>query len=80
VKQDLKAFKLSTTPSIQDASHDILQALHHEIAKSPIKWKGVHIKGHQDDNLQFEKLNRPSQLNVLADHMAKDLLSIAIQR
>jgi hypothetical protein len=65
-----KAFQ-DYKPTIWDASYDLLQAIHHERNNSTILWKGWHVKGHQDDNTSFELLPRPSQLNILADHMAK---------
>jgi hypothetical protein len=34
----------------------------------------IHVPGHQDDNQPFESLNRQSQLNVLADKLAKTKL------
>ena len=31
----------------------------------------MHVKGHQNDNLQYQKLARMAQLNVQADKLAK---------
>jgi hypothetical protein len=72
-----KAFSHFRNTNLHDASHDLLKAIHHEISNSQIRWSGAHIKGHQDDTVPFEQLDRPSQLNVLVDQMAKDLLPIA---
>jgi hypothetical protein len=40
-----------------------------------IRWSGEHIKGHQDEDIPFEQLSWPSQLNVIVDQIAKDFLS-----
>jgi hypothetical protein len=73
-----KAFQ-DYKPTIRDASYDLLQAIYHERNNSTILWRGQHVKGHQDDNMSFEQLPRPSQLNILADHMAKAFLPTAIK-
>lgn len=73
----VKALNLKNKPSLGDASFDLLQAIQHEIKNSPISWQGRYIKGHQAEYSSFEKLDRPSQLNVLVDHMAKEFLNTA---
>jgi hypothetical protein len=72
-----KAFGHSA-PSLQDPSHDLMKAIHDEIKNLLIKWKWQHIKGHQDDTTPFNDLDRPSQLNVLVDCMAKEVITIAM--
>jgi hypothetical protein len=67
-----KAFSQFRPIQIQDASHDLLKAIHNKLSQSHIKWSGAHIKGHQDNTVPFDKLDHPSQLNVLVDKMAKD--------
>jgi hypothetical protein len=54
---------------------DMLGAIHNAIELSPIKWTFHHIRGHQDDFLEFQDLGRDEQLNVMADNMAKEKLS-----
>ena len=40
---------------------------------SPIQWKGVHVKGYQDDNTPYEDLDKKvSQGNVDADILAEE--------
>lgn len=36
--------------------------------------KGEHVKGHQDDLVEFEELDRMSQLNVMMDLEAKEFM------
>jgi hypothetical protein len=71
-----KAFSKNTL-ALQDSSYDLLQAIHYELDHSSIQWTGAHIKGHQDDGTPFKFLDRPSQLNVIVDRMAKDFLKVA---
>lgn len=40
----------------------------------PIDLTFIHVKGHQDNNEDLHKLSLPSQLNILMDGLAKDLL------
>jgi hypothetical protein len=72
-----KAFQENSSIQLHDACHDILKAIRYELSFEQIKWSGAHIKGHQDDTIPFDKLDRPSQLNVLVDHMAKEFLPFA---
>lgn len=74
-----KAFNPNNIPSLRDSSYDLLQAIHCERTNSTICWRGVHVKGHQDDNTPFELLPHPSQLNIMVDHMAKEFLHTAIE-
>jgi hypothetical protein len=69
-----KACALETIHTICDSNHDLLQAIHHELTSSSADWEGMHIKGHQDTDTPFDKLDRSSQLNVLVDKMAKSFL------
>jgi hypothetical protein len=73
-----KAFNLSSTPNLNDASHDFLQAIQYEIKNTSIGWQGSHIKGHQDVQFSFEQLDRISQLNIQVDRMAKEFVKTAI--
>ncbi len=70
-----KAFNISKPAKLQDSCHDIIRALQHELTRTQMCWKGKHIKGHQDDSVPFKELDRPSQLNVIVDQMAKNHLS-----
>jgi hypothetical protein len=71
-----KAFSKNSL-ALQDSSYDLLQAIHYKLEHSSIQWTGAHIKGHQDDGTPFKLLDRPSQLNVLVDQMAKGFLKLA---
>jgi hypothetical protein len=72
-----KAFGYPQSIKLQDASHDLLKAIQHEKTSKQIKWSGMHIAGHQDDNIPFEQLDRLSQLNVLVDQQAKAMIPLA---
>jgi hypothetical protein len=50
---------------------DIILGLQQAIELSPIKWKFVHLKGHQDKYISYSQLDRWAQLNVIADTIAK---------
>jgi hypothetical protein len=73
-----KAFDSLTTIKLHDVSHDLLKATQHEKTSSQIRWSGKHIPGHQDAIIPFAQLDRLSQLNVLADQMAKEMIQTAI--
>jgi hypothetical protein len=60
---------------MHDSNHDILKAIRYELCHSNIKWTGSYIKGHQDDQIPFHNLDRPSQLNVIMDQKAKNFLA-----
>ena len=47
------------------------------MAVLPIKIKGRHIKGHQDDHKDYTKLTHWEQLNVQVDRAAKRCLAAA---
>jgi hypothetical protein len=59
------------TPNPNWVCFDIVSMIRYHIRDSPIHWKGQHIKGHQDDSDQFEKLTEEAQANVIADKEAK---------
>ena len=58
-------------PTPDWACYDILSLIRDAIKESPIKWKPLHIKGHQDDKVKFGELSIAAQANVIADHEAK---------
>ena len=72
-----RAFADTTPASVEAPSYDLLMAIHHFRAKSGLTWQTTWIKGHQDDNTDFEQLDRLSQLNAIADQMAKSMLPMA---
>jgi hypothetical protein len=51
-----------------------LGAIRLAIKLSPLNWSFHHIRGHQDDYLEFHDLDRDEQLNVIADTLAKQKL------
>jgi hypothetical protein len=69
-----KAFDLRHKPTLQDSSYDLLQAIHYELSHTNITWQYMHIKGHMDDTINYNDLDRPSQLNVIVDYIAKAFL------
>jgi hypothetical protein len=54
---------------------DIINSIKMSIRKSPLHWRFIHIKGHQDDLLPFELLDHLAQLNTMADELAKKKIS-----
>ncbi len=56
---------------IEDANHDLLQAIHLLWACSPIQWKFRHVRGHQDDHMAISELDGWATLNVETDATAK---------
>jgi hypothetical protein len=56
----------------KQADYDLLKDLWQKIKQSPITWSGTWVKGHQDDDIKFEDLDRWGQLNVESDGIAKD--------
>lgn len=60
------------------AQADLLRLLKTYSRSIPANLNWVHIKGHADDNLPFELLSFPQQLNVRCDKLAKRYLKTAI--
>jgi hypothetical protein len=58
--------------TLKDSSYDLLQ--------TTIQWSAKHIKGHQDDSIPYKELDRPGQLNVIVDQIAKDFPAQAKQQ
>ena len=54
---------------------DILTSISHYSRLLPTVTDLVHIKGHQDDELEYSELDRMAQLNVQADALAKRRLT-----
>ena len=70
-----KAFK--TTKSNME-QFDAIRAINTLRAACTFKIKLRHVKGHQDDAINFYNLDRWAQLNVLVDSMAKQKLTEAL--
>ena len=60
--------------STRYTSCDLLSACIALKEKIPIQLEFVHVKGHQDDEVDTNQLSLPAQINVLMDSLAKDLL------
>lgn len=54
---------------------DLIYSIRQAIKHSPLQWQFKHVKGHQDDHIAWENLDRWAQLNVMADASAKALLT-----
>ena len=57
-------------PNPRWSSYDLVCLIRYHLAQSPIKWRGQHIKGHQDSKVPYEDLDIIAQGNVDADHYA----------
>jgi hypothetical protein len=53
---------------------DILKVIAHHGRQVPFRRTYFHVKAHQDDNTDWMKLSRPSQLNCACDAAAKQRL------
>jgi len=56
------------------AHANLVQAIQLIVAELPIKVRFCKIKGHQDDHVDYNLLDRPSQMNVKVDREAKAYL------
>jgi hypothetical protein len=74
-----QAFKAAHR-SVDAPSFDLLMAIRYFCRTSVLQWDTCWIRGHQDDKVAFEELDRWSQLNVMADDLAKSMLPIARTR
>jgi hypothetical protein len=52
------------------SSYDLVCKIRSSLGDSPIKWKWVHIKGHQDHLAPFDNLNYFAKNNVIVDLLA----------
>jgi hypothetical protein len=59
--------------------YNIISSIKASISQSPLHWKFIHVKGHQDDLTHFDNLSHPAQLNTIIDSMAKHTLSTMLQ-
>ena len=60
--------------ALAKSNADLIRAIRRLRHELPITISFSHVKGHQDDELWFDKLTRVAQLNVLMDRLAKDFL------
>ena len=51
--------------------YDLIQAIWTIINRTKIKWLFIHVKGHQDEHVEYGKLTRIEKLNIMADNIAK---------
>jgi len=61
----------STALRSEQAQADLIRLLKSYALDLPCKVEWVHVKGHADDNIPFELLTLPQQLNVRCDKLAK---------
>jgi hypothetical protein len=62
---------LQSLATVTDPAFNKLSAIFHLLSLSKIKWRPVHVKGHQDDSQPTEELSRLAQLNDEMHLMAK---------
>lgn len=70
----------SRQPTPNWASFDLVHSIKQALDVSPIQWKCVHVKGHQDKSTNFEHLDPSAQGNVIVDHLASKCLREAGRR
>ena len=59
------------SPTPDWSCFDIVALIRYHLKHSPIEWKHVHVRGHQDDTMKFADLTPKAQANVIADQEAK---------
>jgi hypothetical protein len=72
-----KIFSCVSVLSIDDPCYDLIFSAQTLWKNSPLIWKPRHVKGHQDDNTSFDKLDPYSKLNVEMDSTAKAFMPMA---
>jgi hypothetical protein len=68
------------TYTLANKHFDIINSIKQSIANSPLHWKFINIKGHQDNYTHFDDLTRLAQFNVLTDNIVKAKLTSMINR
>jgi hypothetical protein len=66
-----------TMPAVTDSCYDLLSNTFTLLSASSLCWVPLHVKGHQDDDLPSEELDRWSLLNIEMDSNAKKMLKRA---
>ena len=74
-----KSSVLDSKVPCSDAHADIIRAIRKVRDTLPLKFTYTHIYGHQDDHVSTSELDRPTQLNIECDNIAKRFL-IALHR
>jgi hypothetical protein len=72
-----KAFNQVSILQVGESNYDLLFATRTLWAHSPLTWTFKHIRGHQDDHLPQDKLDRWAKLNIEMDMKAKKHIPIA---
>ena len=70
-----KVLEMATWPfyysnATMAADWDVLQAIVFSLSQFDVKPQLIHVKGHQDDDIEYADLSLAAQLNVDADHLA----------
>ena len=58
-------------PGPQRPHHDLLSGIRYLLKISPLTWTFHHVRGHQDDHIEYHMLDRWARLNVDMDQLAK---------
>lgn len=67
----LRIFDPEYQPKPNDKNFDLVSATWNIVRNTKIRWKGTHVKGHQDDTTTYATLPRLAKLNVDMDRKAK---------
>ncbi len=67
----LRIFHPDFVPEPYEESFDLVFAIWSRLQRSSITWTPRHVKGHQDDNQRYRRLDRWARLNVEMDCTAK---------
>ena len=60
------------SPNPNWKSYDIVSMIREQLKLSSINWEKEHVKGHQDDDNEFDNLPAEVQANIIADTRAKE--------
>ncbi len=69
-----RAFSFVSILHPNEPSYDLLGAIKHYWANSPLQWKIKHVEGHQDDYAEVDQIDRWGKLNIEMDRLAKDFM------
>jgi len=72
-----KTFTMVYLIDTDESNQDLLMVIRTLWNRSPLPWKIRHVKGHQDDDQDYESLDRWARLNIEMDKNTKKFISVA---
>jgi hypothetical protein len=68
-----KTFTMVYLIDTDESNQDLLMVIRTLWNRSPLPWKIRHVKGHQDDDQDYESLDRWARLNIEMDKIQRNL-------